>query len=171
MQDIEILLDTAHTEEVILHDKVLVVDYQHYDWNKCKNPWLIANVKLRLYPFSIPFMQVSESDLGSIFLKWMLSLGITKPRLVGYYAGYNHVCLAQRFGEMINLPEELPMWSCDLQQWRNDLDNPTLPPPNENEHNALFDARWIRDSYNWLVGNYDHPAWTPELRKPRAKVA
>lgn len=77
-----------------------------------------------------------------------------KPELWGYYAAYDHVALCQLFGPMMALPDGFPMWTHDLMQYRESLGLDYLPFPlqAESEHNALADARWNKQSYEWLVG-------------------
>lgn len=77
--------------------------------------------------------------------------------LWGYYSAYDHVRLAQMFGPMIKRPESMPMFTCDLAQvlhlkgiaekdWHS-----YLPPQPENAHNALADARWVRDAVRMIL--------------------
>lgn len=76
--------------------------------------------------------------------------------LWGYYSAYDHVVLAQLFGRLIDRPDAMPMWTNDLQQvihrYRRLL--PSGPPPHVgNHHHALHDARWNRDTWEWLDAN------------------
>lgn len=73
-----------------------------------------------------------------------------KPQFWAYYADYDWVCIAQLFGTMMDLPKGFPMYCCDLKQWCDQLGNPKLPEQEAGNHNALFDARWVRDSYSFL---------------------
>lgn len=72
------------------------------------------------------------------------------PELWAYYAAYDHVCLAQLWGPMANLPPGIPMWTNDLRQTARQLGDPQMPPKLDAEHNALADARWNRDAYRAL---------------------
>lgn len=97
-----------------------------------------------------------------------------KPiELWGYYADYDHVVFCWLFGKMLNLPEGFPMYTKDLKQ-SYDFYNKNfkkrkalsavmphlvnfeslkdLPdyPKQENEHNALADARWNKKLYEFL---------------------
>lgn len=73
--------------------------------------------------------------------------------LWAWYAAYDHVALAQLFGPMIHLPKGVPMYTHDLKQEVDRLGNPELPKQTSAEHNALADARWVRDAHLWL----EHP--------------
>ena len=76
------------------------------------------------------------------------------PELWAYYADYDHVALCQLFGKMIDLPDTWPMYTRDLKQLLDEKGNPKIPKP-ENEHHALADARWVRDTYNLLTNLID----------------
>jgi hypothetical protein len=64
--------------------------------------------------------------------------------LWGWYSAYDHVCLAQLFGRMIDLPTGIPMWTNDLKQEHLRLGEPRLPEQESGVHNALADARHIK---------------------------
>lgn len=75
--------------------------------------------------------------------------------LWGWYSSYDHVCLSQLFGAMVNLPSFVPMWTNDLKQEVMRLGNPTIPnmrEPEEVAHNALDDARSEKRMGEWLQG-------------------
>lgn len=69
------------------------------------------------------------------------------------YGGYDHVCLAQLWGRMIDLPEGVPMFTHDIQQERSRLGIPwhELPKQESGEHNALADARHNQTVRRWLA--------------------
>ena len=81
-----------------------------------------------------------------------------EPEIWAYYADYDWVAFCQLFGTMMDLPKGFPMYVNDLKQVVNELGNPELPKQNGDEHNAIADARWVKDSYLWLQQNYKHPA-------------
>jgi len=94
-----------------------------------------------------------------------------------YYADYDWVVFCSLFGRMIDLPKGLPMYCRDLKQMlderaiknmkffaeqglaeltfeqalKNTKGNPHYPKQ-ENEHNALDDARWNQKLYQFLSG-------------------
>jgi len=78
--------------------------------------------------------------------------------LWGYYSDYDHVILAQLFGRMVDMPDELPWYTLDLKQvlhmnrdYINDqLDVNPIPAQDGVEHHALSDARWNKKVYDWL---------------------
>lgn len=108
----------------------------------------------------------------------MRNMDTTKPEFYGYYADYDWVAFCWLFGKMIDLPKGFPMYCIDLKQefdkkvtsWRNDrINNETRDinfaswdtyakalrnhpnyPKQTNEHNALADARWNKQLYEFL---------------------
>lgn len=73
--------------------------------------------------------------------------GDEKAELWAYYAAYDHVVLSQLFGRMIDLPAHMPMCTRDLKQLL-DQSSYCTPKQTGDEHHALADARWVRDTWN-----------------------
>src|SRR5258708_6323030 len=71
---------------------------------------------------------------------------------------------------MVDLPPGWPMYCCDLKQWADDLGNPPLPEQTD-EHNALSDARWDKQAWEFL-GAYQmaHAQGFVEIPYARARV-
>ncbi|MEU5091709.1 3'-5' exoribonuclease [Streptomyces sp. NPDC021356] len=69
------------------------------------------------------------------------------------YGAYDHVCLAQLWGRMIDLPQGVPMFTYDIQQEarRLGLAWDELPQQESGEHNALADARHNQTVRRWLA--------------------
>lgn len=69
------------------------------------------------------------------------------------YGSYDHVCLAQLWGRMIDLPDGVPMFTHDIQQERARLGLAwnDLPQQETGEHNALADARHNQTVRRWLA--------------------
>jgi hypothetical protein len=69
------------------------------------------------------------------------------------YGAYDHVCLAQLWGPMIDLPDGVPMYTNDIQQEarRLGLGWDELPKQETGEHNALADARHNQTVRRWLA--------------------
>ena len=97
------------------------------------------------------------------------------PIFYGYYADYDWVVFCWLFGKMIDLPNGFPMYCIDLKQeldskvttLRNRTDATKVKvadwdvylrsftrdpkyPKQVNEHNALADARWTKQLYDYL---------------------
>lgn len=71
---------------------------------------------------------------------------VEAPELWGYYAGYDHVVLAQLFGTMTDWPNHLPQFTRDIMQEWERLDRPPLPHQPMSIHHALHDAQWNMDA-------------------------
>lgn len=65
------------------------------------------------------------------------------------YSAYDHVALTQLFGTITQLPPGWPMWTNDLKTLALLCHNPALPDQ-QNEHDALADARWYKQVYDQL---------------------
>lgn len=133
-----------------------------------RHEWLMANVVPhlpQLSGWSTPRVNLSDPvcqpgaviahELSNFFQSNMDDDGI---HLYGWYSAYDHVCLAQLWGPMINLPDFMPMYTRDLKQDYDRLrvtgvltDGDVKPEPVGVEHNALADARWNRTMRDWLV--------------------
>lgn len=94
----------------------------------------------------------------------------TPIEFYSYYADYDWVVFCWLFGRMIDLPNGFPMYCKDLKQesdriynlkkeeyakgggrnFINKLANHPSYPRQLNEHNALADARWNIELYNFL---------------------
>lgn len=72
-------------------------------------------------------------------------------QLWGFFPAYDHVALAQLYGTMMDLPENVPMRTNCVAQLAQSYGYRNIPVPNENAHDALVDARWTRQAYRWLT--------------------
>jgi 3'-5' exoribonuclease-like protein len=70
-----------------------------------------------------------------------LNRGRDRVELWAWFAAYDHVALAQLWGDMPALPRELPRFTRELRQRWEDVGKPSLPPPPSDAHDALADAR------------------------------
>lgn len=75
--------------------------------------------------------------------------------LWGYYSSYDHVCLAQLFGRMVDMPEGVPWYTQDIQQLKKMLHNEgweyEFPKQSGTAHHALEDARWTKAAYDDIM--------------------
>lgn len=109
---------------------------------------------------------------------WLQSDGTLDVEFYAYYADYDWVLFCSLFGRMIDLPKGFPMYCRDLKQtfdekqeywvrigednrtltcYQNkeysvevDLKNLSSYPKQENEHNALDDAKWNKKLFKFL---------------------
>jgi len=126
---------------------------EFYKWNKDydkeaeKDEWLLKNV----FSFKPPVncdLWISQKEF-----KYEIDDFIgndTNPEFWGYYCDYDWVIFCWQFGRMIELPDTYPMYCHDLKQLIDRLKNPDVPEQCGTEHDALADARWIRNIYNLL---------------------
>jgi hypothetical protein len=73
-----------------------------------------------------------------------------KPEIWAYFADYDWVVLCQLYGRMIDLPKGWPMFCRDVKQLADSMGNPALPAQTSVEHDALADAMWCRDAWEYL---------------------
>jgi 3'-5' exoribonuclease-like protein len=74
------------------------------------------------------------------------------PEIWGYFADYDWVVFCQLFGRMVDLPKGFPMYCMDLKQWAKQCGvkiKEAVPQP-PGMHDALVDARWVRDAHAYL---------------------
>jgi len=125
---------------------------------KKASQWVKDNVLSKL-----PSRKISFYDSPRVKEEWrawksreqikkdiMEFIGEDKPEFWAYYADYDHVALCQLFGKMIDLPKNYPMYTNDLKQLCMSKGNPKLPKT-DNEHNALDDAKWVKEMYEFLT--------------------
>lgn len=79
-----------------------------------------------------------------------------EPEFWAYFADYDWVALCQLYGTMMQLPRGWPKYCLDLKQMVHELGNPSLQRQEGGDHNALADARWVRDT--WHVVRARHQA-------------
>lgn len=84
-----------------------------------------------------------------------VSQGDEPAELWAWYSAYDHVCLAQLFGKMIDLPPEIPMTTYDIKQLHKQAGYCDMPKQPEGLHNALSDAKFNIERYNYLMGVID----------------
>ena len=79
-------------------------------------------------------------------------VGDCAPEFWSYFGAHDWVVLCNLFGGLFNLPKKWPHYCKDLKQWTDDLGDPELPTMvMSKRHNALFDARWHREVYYFLI--------------------
>jgi hypothetical protein len=121
-----------------------------------KNQWLMDNVvpslpkpygdwnnhmpKSWLFDYHSPLVK-SRKQIAAEVEAFLLAAG--RPVLWADYGAYDHVALCQLWGAMIDHPDGLPMFTCDIQQEALRLGVPwdELPKQQTGLHNALDDAR------------------------------
>lgn len=84
-------------------------------------------------------------------LQEFLSLGGI-PEFWADCGEYDWIVLRQLFGTLTDWPEGWPWLALDIEQWRLQSGVPPFPPQHGRRHNALADARYTRDCWQWLAG-------------------
>ncbi|MGW4223023.1 3'-5' exoribonuclease domain-containing protein [Streptomyces bauhiniae] len=133
----------------------------------CKHKWLMENVvpslpqghgdrrnhlpRSWLFDYADPVVKRRERIADDV-MNFIRAAG-PAVELWANYGAYDHVALAQLWGRMIDLPEGVPMFTCDIQQERLRLGFrwDELPQQESGEHNALADARHNQTVRRWLA--------------------
>ena len=113
------------------------------------NAWVKANV----LPHLSGSQRLPLTDIAILVREWVdVQREDEKAEFWGYYADYDWVVTAQMFGTMMDLPNGWPMYCRDIKQLCDSLGNPKLPEQVSTEHNALADALWNKEAYEFLAG-------------------
>lgn len=155
-------------------DKELYYEFADAPWTDVINhPWLKLNVVPQLTcmtdgslvaGFGTKTFKNSMTIRRGIYDFLLESFTLDGSlELWGWYSSYDHVCLAQLFGKMINLPDFCPMYTNDLKQEFHRLGNPVGPKQPDAVHNALADAKHIKTKHEWLM-RYERGGKAASLR-------
>lgn len=111
------------------------------------NDWIRENVIPRLQPKRYPISVAMAA--GEIREDLLAFIGEDpKPIFWAYYGAFDWVALCWLMGGMMNLPKTW-YWIC--QDLRTELDRAgcqeVRDDGRDDEHNALADARWVRDTW------------------------
>jgi hypothetical protein len=101
--------------------------------------WVKRNVLSQLPPPADPAWR-SRSRIREDLLAF-LSQPSEPIELWAWMGGYDHVVLAQLWGNMRGLPRKIPRFTHELRQLWEDAGSPPLPPAGDDAHDALADAR------------------------------
>ena len=103
------------------------------------NPWVRRHVLSQLPGPQHPGWR-SRSAIRDTLTDFLARAG--EPiELWAWIAAYDHVCLAQLWGDMRALPAAIPRFTHDLRQRWEDAGSPSMPPAPHDRHDALADAR------------------------------
>lgn len=96
---------------------------------------------------------VPELKLKKQIAKDIVEFVGEKPEFWAYYADYDWVALCQLYGTMMDLPKGWPMFCMDIKQLavgKGIMNSNELPMQLGTEHNALDDAIWNRNAFEYL---------------------
>lgn len=102
-------------------------------------PWVKRNVLDKLPSPSDQAWRTRE-QIRADLLAFLTGPG-EQIELWAWMAGYDHVVLAQLWGDMRALPRAIPRFTHELRQKWEDAGSPGVPPQPPDQHNALADAR------------------------------
>ena len=117
---------------------------EEFDWQKA-NDFVVKNVFPSLGNVSAKSRKVIKKEIIEFCNHDDLEFW-------AYYCSYDWVVLCQLFGTMMDLPKNFPMYCNDLKSFSylNGIEN---QPAQEDNHNALDDAKWNKEYYDLLMGN------------------
>lgn len=112
--------------------------------------WLWRNVMPHLPPFSDPSWRSREEILEDIvdfcdkdLYGW--------PEFWAYYAAFDWIAFCWIFGPMGLMPHGWPQYCLDIKQLAVSRGNPDLPEQPGKQHDALADARWNKQVWEYLM--------------------
>jgi len=114
--------------------------------------------------------QIAKDIIDFVEISWPNEPQKMSPEFYAYYADYDWVVFCSLFGRMIDLPKGFPMYCIDLKQmldekvkslpvhsFEKDLEMAKASkryPKEQNEHNALADAKWNYELFKYLNPKY-----------------
>jgi hypothetical protein len=101
--------------------------------------WVQRNVLDKLPPIGDPAWRSRATIRDEVAA--FLSAGDGDPELWAWYAAYDHVVLAQLWGDMTALPRFIPRYTKELRQFWEDAGYPAVPDGGRDQHHALADAK------------------------------
>lgn len=110
------------------------------------DPWLDEHVVPHLPPmaYRLPRERVSQDVYD------FLTSGSTTPSLWSWFSAYNHLCLTQLFGRIVEVPAGIPHRTNDLAQLVSMMGVRSLPDPIGVPNRALDDARTVKTRFEYL---------------------
>lgn len=107
-------------------------------------PWVQRHV--------LPHLTGETKPRATIAAEIIAFVGGRTPEFWAYFGAYDWVVFCQLIaGKMIDMPDEWPMYVRDLQQLRESIGTPRLIEHRGQRHNALDDARWLRDAWKVVM--------------------
>lgn len=125
-------------------------EFHGVDWSRA-NDWVLDNVK-PLLGKRVTETKTKETIAEEIKAFVKQDKDEEGPEFWAYFADYDWVLLCQLYGRMIDLPTGWPMFCLDIKQymWHMGLSREGIEIPNQEEHDALADARWNAKVFNYL---------------------
>lgn len=134
------------------------IDVEPYYWKdepSVITEWLSTNVMNHIDQKQIDLYGVNYKHWGHEVHAFVSDLGRYTSRdeieLMGWYAAYDHVALAQIWGPMMLLPEPIPMFTRELEDFRIGQSTPARDKEKYPEHHALHDAKYQKHIFDTWV--------------------
>jgi hypothetical protein len=108
------------------------------------SPWVRKHVVEQLPAYSSG-LWYPRNAIADAFTRF-----VANSEIWAYYADYDWVAICQMYGTMMGLPKSFPKYCLDLKQLSVMLGNPQHPKQTEGVHNALEDARWNKELFDFL---------------------
>lgn len=121
------------------------------------SPWVREHVIPHLPPYSDPAWRTKAQIREDLLTYWFGSpqlarvKGMRDLEFWTYYGDYDWVVLCQLWGRMIDLPPGMPRFAMDLKMLSRLMGDVDLPKQTDQEHVAINDAMWVRDTYFMLT--------------------
>ena len=113
--------------------------------------WLIRNV--------LPHLEGKPKKPLTVIRQEVLAFLQPAPREIwAYFGEYDWIVLRQLMGHMLDWPNGWPLSHMNLEQLRLHLGAPKLPEQESSLHDALADARWCHDAWQFLQKGRHVPA-------------
>lgn len=106
------------------------------------SPWVQANILPTLVRPKKPIAEVAAD---------LVEFCGDEPEFWAHYAAYDWVVLCQMFGGLMQLPSGWPSYVRDLRCLMDDC-GVWIDDQHDNQHHALADARWVRETWMRLKG-------------------
>lgn len=147
--------DNGHTVDLISIGIVAEDGRMHYsvsedapfDWINDTQPWLRENVVAQLPDEH--FWKPREQIRDEVYA--FLTAGNTPPELWAWFAAYDHLCLSQLWGRMIDVPAPIPQFTNDVRSLAGWTGITKLPMQPAGLHDALQDARHVKRMHDHIT--------------------
>jgi hypothetical protein len=113
-------------------------------------PWVRANVLNQLPSPSSPLWKNRET-IRKELLAFLTETGTGRPELWAWVGAYDHIALAQLWGDMTKLPQVIPRFTRELKQYWEMAGKPKLPRQTAGKHDALADAKHNLVKFNRIA--------------------
>lgn len=159
-----------HLKKLCKNDQEFIRTHFHtYNSGFCYN-----SLKALIKYYGLTNSEIAEQIKDFVGPDFTHGRNYTKPKFYAYYADYDWVVFCWLFGKMMELPSDFPMYCIDLKQVSDEIfdkrkalyDKEKEPgfgggfidkmsehpeyPKQQNQHDALDDARWNLELYNFL---------------------